>query len=140
MIIILFHIYEKFHIHARNGPTFLQEKVMTTYIQVVTTVDDKNAAEKIAQAVLNKRLAACVQISSCMSMYRWQGNIERAEEYLCVMKSRRNLYQELEKAIRKIHPYDVPEILAVEVVAGNKKYLDWLNQELIPNVPHDKKV
>ena len=140
MIVILFHIQEKFHHHARNGPNLRKEKAMTKYIQVVTTVDDKNAAGKIAELILKKRLAACVQISPCQSMYRWQGNIERAEEYLCIIKSSLDLYPELEKAIREIHPYDVPEILAVEVVAGDSKYLEWLQQELIPVVPQEKRV
>jgi periplasmic divalent cation tolerance protein len=105
---------------------------MTNYLQVVTTVDDRNIAEKIAEVVLAKKLAACVQISSCRSIYRWQGKIEKAEEHLCVMKSSRMHYPELEREIREIHPYDVPEILAVEVVAGNRQYLDWLEQELAP--------
>jgi len=140
MIVILFHIQEKFHHHAGNGPNLKKEKVMTKYIQVVTTVDDKNAAGKIAELILKKRLAACVQIIPCQSMYRWQGNIERAEEYLCIIKSSLNLYPELDKAIREIHPYDVPEILAVEVVAGDSKYLEWLKQELIPVVPQEKRV
>lgn len=140
MIVILFHIQEKFHHHARNALNSKKGKAMTKYIQVVTTIDNRNTAEKIAELILKKRLAACVQINPCQSMYRWQGNIERAEEYLCIIKSSLNLYPELEKTIREIHPYDVPEILAVEVVAGDSDYLEWLERELMPVVPHDKKV
>ncbi|MDW7771897.1 MAG: divalent-cation tolerance protein CutA [Desulfobulbaceae bacterium] len=104
---------------------------MTTYIQVVTTLNDKKTAAEIAGALLEKKLVACVQILPCQSMYRWQGKIEESEEYFCIMKSSSRLYPKLEKAIRESHPYDVPEILAVEVVAGNREYLDWLDQELL---------
>ena len=103
---------------------------MSKYIQVVTTTDSKEIAEKIAAAVIEQQLAACVQISNCMSMYRWQGKVERAEEFVCVMKSRMDLYPELERTIRNVHTYDVCEILATEVKTGSNDYLAWLNQEL----------
>ena len=103
---------------------------MSTYIQVVTTTDSKEVAEKIATSVIEQKLAACVQISNCMSMYRWQGEVERAEEFVCVMKSRLDLYPELERAIRSVHTYEVPEILATEIKAGGIDYLTWLGQEL----------
>ncbi len=103
---------------------------MTDYIQVITTVDDKTEAEKIAEHLLEQRLAACVQISTCRSIYRWQGKVEKADEYVCVIKSSKHLYPELEEAIKKIHPYEVPEILATQVYQGNKEYLGWLDQEL----------
>ena len=103
---------------------------MSNYIQVVTTTDSKEIAEKIAAAVIEQRLAACVQISNCMSMYRWQGEVEHAEEFVCVMKSRMDLYPELEQTIRNVHTYDVPEILATEIKTGSSDYLAWLNQEL----------
>ena len=108
------------------------EKAMTPYIQVVTTVADKPSAEQLAARLLEQRLAACVQIAPCTSWYRWQGAIEQAAEMVCTIKSRRDLFPELCRAIRAIHPYDVPEILASPVVAGGKNYLDWLQQELLP--------
>ena len=103
---------------------------MSTYIQVVTTTDSKEIAEKIAASVIELQLAACVQISNCTSMYRWQGEVERAEEFVCVMKSRMDLYPELERAIRSVHSYEVPEILATEVKTGGSDYIAWLDQEL----------
>lgn len=103
---------------------------MDTYIQVVTTTDSKEIAEKIATAVIEQQLAACVQISNCKSMYRWQGEVEHAEEFVCVMKSRMDLYPELELIIRTLHTYDVPEILATVVTAGSSDYLAWLKKEL----------
>jgi len=103
---------------------------MTKFIQVVTTVDKKDMAEKIALHVLEQKLAACVQISNCTSLFRWQGKVENASEYICNMKSSEELYPLLEKAIHKMHPYDVPEILATPVLNGSESYLLWLDAEL----------
>jgi periplasmic divalent cation tolerance protein len=104
---------------------------MTKTIQVITTAGTKTDAQRIARAVVEKRLAGCVQIiGPITSTYWWQGEIETAEEWLCVIKSRQDLYERLEEAIREVHPYDVPEILAVPVIAGSKDYLRWLDSEL----------
>jgi periplasmic divalent cation tolerance protein len=109
---------------------------MTEVIQVVTTTKTKSDAQAIARAVVEKRLAACVQvIGPITSTYWWQGEIETAEEWMCVIKSRRDLYERLEEAIREVHPYDVPEILAVPVIAGSKSYLEWLDNELDQRSP-----
>ena len=105
---------------------------MTPYIQVVTTLPDRAQAERLAAQLLEARLAACVQISACTSWYRWQGAIEQGEEQLCTIKSRRDLFPELCRAIRAVHPYEVPEILASPVVDGGGDYLAWLDQELRP--------
>ena len=105
---------------------------MSRYIQVVTTTDSRTAAEAIAAAVLAARLAACVQISPCRSWFHWQGKVEHAEEFCCTMKSRADLYPELEEEVRRHHPYEVPEILAIEVSVGVGSYLAWLDQELRP--------
>lgn len=106
---------------------------MTQYIQVVTTVDDKAIAEKIAEILLQKRLVACAQIMPCLSKYHWQGTIEKSEEFLCIMKTRLELYPLVEQAIKENHPYEIPEILAVDVVSGEKKYLEWMDSELYIN-------
>jgi len=101
------------------------------YIQVITTTEKKEDAEKIAKTLTEKRLAGCVQIlGSIVSTYWWKGNIESAEEWLCIIKSSKNLYKELEKSIKEIHPYETPEILAVPVVAGSRDYLLCLSKEL----------
>lgn len=105
---------------------------MTPYIQVVTTVPDRASAEQLAVRLLEKQLAACVQISVCTSWYRWQGAIEQGEEHVCTIKSRRDLFPELCRMIRSLHPYQVPEILASPVVDGGASYLEWLGQELLP--------
>ncbi|ADW17668.1 CutA1 divalent ion tolerance protein [Desulfobulbus propionicus DSM 2032] len=105
---------------------------MTPYIQVVTTVADRTVAERLAAHLLEQRLAACVQITPCTSWYRWQGAIEQGEEMVCTVKSRRDLFPELCRAVRALHPYEVPEILASPVVDGGESYLHWLEQELRP--------
>jgi periplasmic divalent cation tolerance protein len=104
---------------------------MSDAIQVLTTASSREEAERIARTIVEDRLAACVQvIGPISSTYRWQGAIETAQEWLCVAKTRRELYDQIEKAIRRLHSYQVPEILAVPVVAGSADYLAWLDQEL----------
>ncbi|MEM2634765.1 MAG: divalent-cation tolerance protein CutA [Nitrososphaerales archaeon] len=104
---------------------------MSEYIHVVATMSNKNEAERIAKILLEKRVAGCVQIiGPIISMYWWKGKIERAEEWLCLIKSRLNLYNELESLIRENHSYEIPEILAMPIIKGNNDYIKWLNNEL----------
>ena len=110
---------------------------MTPYIQVVTTLPDQAGAEELASHLLEQRLAACVQISPCSSWYHWQGAIEQSHEMVSTIKSRRALFAELCAAIRAIHPYDVPEILASPVIDGSDAYLAWLEKELRPEKEND---
>jgi periplasmic divalent cation tolerance protein len=104
---------------------------MSDYIQVITTTATHDEAEIIARALVEERLAACTQIiGPITSIYRWEGQIETSQEYQCWAKSRRSLYERLEAAIRRLHPYQVPEILAVPIVAGSETYLKWLDGEV----------
>ena len=104
---------------------------MTDFIQVVTTVEHKADAENIAKLLVEKRLAACVQIIGPLTSYfQWQEKLDSAQEYLCLIKSRNDIFPKLEAAINKIHPYDVPEILAMPITKGGKNYLNWLAAEL----------
>jgi periplasmic divalent cation tolerance protein len=104
---------------------------MHEYIQVATTVATEEEAGAIAGLLVEKRLAACVQVvGPITSHYRWQGKIETAGEYLCLAKSRAALYPEIEAAIKAIHPYAVAEIIATPVIAGSKEYLAWLDAEV----------
>ena len=104
---------------------------MTDFIQLVTTVERQEDAEKIARALVESRLAACVQVlGPATSTYHWQGSIQSSREWLCLVKTRADLYAQIEEAIRKIHPYEVPEILAVPIVAGSKSYLEWMEKEV----------
>lgn len=105
---------------------------MPEYIQVVTTTDSIESAERISSAVVEDRLAACVQISQCTSIYRWQGKVENAAEYVCTMKSRSDLFELLESTVKKVHPYEVPELLATGIRSVGSDYLAWLESELQP--------
>ncbi|MDI6851319.1 MAG: divalent-cation tolerance protein CutA [bacterium] len=104
---------------------------MEEYIQVFTTTNEKEIAEKIAEHLVQKRLAACVQIlGPITSQYWWENKITKDTEYLIIAKTRADRYPEVEEAIKEAHNYTVPEILAVPVTAGNPDYLKWLNEEL----------
>ncbi len=96
---------------------------------VMTTAPDKAQAEKIATAVLQARLAACVQIQPITSYYWWDGKIENGDEQLIYLKTTKDKYMALEAAIVKIHPYDTPEILCLPVQGGLEKYLAWIVKE-----------
>lgn len=100
----------------------------------MTTVDKKKDAGKIIDQVIRKRLAACVQlIGPITSTFWWKEAIEEAEEWLCLMKTRRDLYESLEEAIKSCHPYDEPEILAVPIMAGSPGYLSWVDETVGKN-------
>lgn len=104
---------------------------MDDHIQVLTTTATHDEAQTIADTLVGSQLAACVQIvGPITSTYRWQGKIERAEEWLCVIKSTRGLYAEVERAIVAQHSYDTPEIIAVPMVAGSQRYMDWVSEQL----------
>jgi len=104
---------------------------MNEYIQVSTTVASVEEAGAIAGLLVEKRLAACVQvIGPVTSRYRWQGKIETAGEYLCIAKSRAGLYSEIEATIKAIHPYEVAEIISTPIIGGSKEYLAWLDAEI----------
>jgi len=99
-------------------------------VQVMTTVDEEAGAHRIAEHAIEQRLAACAQVLGPMrSRFHWQGDVADEEEWLVILKSPRSVYDALEATIMEAHPYDVPEILAVPVVAGHAPYLAWLAEE-----------
>jgi periplasmic divalent cation tolerance protein len=105
---------------------------MTDYIQVITTMEKREDIQKVAKEVVKKRLAACAQvIGPITSTYWWEKDIEEAEEWLLIIKTHQELYRTLENTIKEIHPYKVPEIMALPVVDGNQDYLNWLDNEII---------
>jgi periplasmic divalent cation tolerance protein len=104
----------------------------TEYIVVLVTMASKQEAEKIVQHLLNDRLIVCANIiGPVTSFFHWSGKDERAEEYLALMKSRSDLFDRLTEAVKILHSYEVPEILALPVVAGSRTYLDWLASCLV---------
>ena len=103
---------------------------MTDFLIVRTSIDSKDAAQKIAESMVKERLAACGWVSGpIQSTYWWQGELEQAEEWVCELKTRKELYAELEQAIKKMHSYDEPEVIALPVREGSKSYLDWIVRE-----------
>ena len=104
---------------------------MTHFIQITTTTPTESTAQTIAHTLVERRLAACAQIIGPLaSTYWWQNQIESAQEWLCVIKSRKNLYETVEQAILELHSYDTPEILAVPVTNGAARYLAWIDANL----------
>jgi periplasmic divalent cation tolerance protein len=104
---------------------------MKHYIQVFTATEKKDDAERIARTLVRKKLAACVQIiGEISSTYWWRGKVETIQEWLCIIKSEKHLYEELERTIKEMHPYEIPEIIAVSIVAMSKEYVEWLDREL----------
>ncbi len=104
---------------------------MEEYIQVITAAASKRNAEEIANELVQNRLVACVQIvGPITSMYWWKGNVEKSTEWLCIAKTQRDLYEAVELSIRRNHPYEIPEVLAVPVIKGSKSYISWLRKEL----------
>jgi periplasmic divalent cation tolerance protein len=97
---------------------------------VLTNLPDRAAAERLADLVIEKKLAACVNIlAPCRSVYRWKGAVQHDEEHPVLVKTTAERYPELEKALRAGHPYELPEIIAVPVERGLPAYLDWVAAE-----------
>jgi periplasmic divalent cation tolerance protein len=100
---------------------------------VLTNLPDRAAAEKLAGELVQKRLAACINIlAPCRSVYRWQGAVQHDEEHPMLIKTTRERYPALERALRAGHPYELPEIIALPVERGLPAYLDWVATETQP--------
>lgn len=105
--------------------TFAEETLL-----VISNLPDRATAETLAAALVERRLAACVNIlAPCRSVYRWQGALEQADEVPLLIKTTRARYAELEAAVRELHPYELPEIIALPLAAGLPAYLDWVGTE-----------
>ena len=102
---------------------------------VFTNLPDRDAALKLARGLVERRLAACVNVlNGCTSVYRWRGAVEEAQEVPVLIKARGARYEELEAAIRELHPYELPEVVAVPVVRGLPEYLDWVAEETVIHI------
>ena len=96
----------------------------------ITTANSEEAA-RLAEMLVERRLAACVQILPEMeSVYRWQGKIERQKEVLLIAKTSKSRFEELERKVRAVHSYETPEIVALPLAAGSPPYLEWLNSSV----------
>ena len=106
---------------------------MTPGRQVTTTLPDRAAAEQLAARVVEERLAACAQVlGPVASTYRWQGTVEQAEEWYCHCKTTAARFPALRDRIRELHPYDVPEIIAVPITDADPAYLAWIVDATTP--------
>ena len=104
---------------------------MADHVQVLTAAGSEEEGERIAAALVERRLAACVQVVGPISShYRWQGKVERSREWLCLVKTEASRYPEVEAAIAELHSYDEPEIIATPIVAGSAGYLAWISESL----------
>lgn len=104
---------------------------MTDFVLLSTTTDSSEEAEKIATSLIEQRLAACVQIvPQVRSVYRWQEKIERSDEWLCLVKTRRTLAERVETVIAEQHSYDCPEVIVVPIESGSAAYLQWLDAQI----------
>ena len=102
---------------------------MTNARIILTTAGSQEEAGKIAHALVDRRLAACVNIVPRIeSVYRWQGEVETAQEWLLLIKTQRDLYDRVRDVIQELHSYDLPECIMLEVTAGSHEYLDWVTQ------------
>ncbi len=104
---------------------------MREFIQIITTVDSKNKAKEIAYKLVKEGYAACVQVlGPGESIYRWKGKVEEAKEWLLFIKTTSERYKGLETFIKRLHPYEVPEIVALPIIDGSDDYLKWIADEL----------
>jgi periplasmic divalent cation tolerance protein len=104
---------------------------VTGCLQVSTTLPDRSAADRVAAAAVAERLAACAHVDGPLqSTYRWQGQVETAAEWSCRLKTTAERLPDLVARIRQLHPYDVPEIVAVALVDGDPAYLRWIQESV----------
>ena len=105
---------------------------MTQFVVVFITCGSEEEASKIAHALVDERLAACANmISPIRSIYRWQGKICDEREWLLVVKTRETRFQDLEKKVKSLHSYQVPEIISLPILAGSSSYLSWLEESTV---------
>ena len=101
------------------------------FIVILTTTSQKEDASQIAEVLLQKKLAGCVQIvGPITSHYYWQDELCQDEEWICLIKSHQRNYKTIETTIQAIHSYEVPEIICLPIVEGSDSYLSWLNQQI----------
>jgi periplasmic divalent cation tolerance protein len=101
-------------------------------LEVITTTETEEDARRLARELVSRRLVACAQVSGPIrSYYWWNGSLEEAEEWRCVMKTMSYLYTRVEAAIRELHPYTLPQILAVPVQTALAEYMAWVQENLL---------
>ena len=106
---------------------------MSEHVVVLSTVGTAEDAARVARALVERRLAACVNVVPAVrSIYRWKGKVEEDEERLLVIKTRRDRFEALREALVALHPYDLPEAVVLTVEAGHAPYLAWIDESVTP--------
>ena len=101
------------------------------YTVVLVTAKDEQEAKKISKKLLSEKLVACANIvKSVESLFWWEGKIDQSNEALLVLKTKKSLFKKLEKAVKSVHSYSTPEIIALPIVAGSKDYLKWIDESV----------
>lgn len=114
---------------------------MSELIVVYVTVGSGDEADRMAQALVGEQLAACVnRVRSIQSVYRWQGKVEQSDEELLIVKTRRQLFPALEKRVKELHSYSVPEIIALPILEGSADYLNWLREQAAAKPPLEENI
>ena|SRR5581483_4923634 len=104
---------------------------MTDYKLVLTTAGSQEEAEKIARALVERRLAACVNLIPQMrSIYRWEGKVDEARECLLLVKTTVSAVDRVRDAIRELHSYELPEVIVIGIESGSEKYLSWIGESV----------
>jgi len=99
------------------------------YILITTTFDNKKEADKVINILIEERLVSCCQISTINSTYHWKGKVENTDEYQVKMKTKKELYKEVEQIILENHSYETPQIVYYDINGGYQDYLDWIGNE-----------
>ncbi len=101
---------------------------MKRYFVIITTFPDKKVAEKVCKILINENLAACCQVTSGItSFYWWKGKIEKSKELLCLIKAEKSVLKKLQKRLKSLHPYEIPEIVCLEIKDIDIDYANWIN-------------
>ena len=109
----------------------MNAKITNAVILVLTNLPNQESAEKLAQILIQEKVAACVNVlAPCTSFYEWQGQLEKSQEIPLLIKSTQQKYRLLEDCILRHHPYELPEIISVPIDKGLSSYLDWVNESL----------
>lgn len=101
----------------------------SSYCIITTAFEDKENAENTIKALVEERLVVCAHTINIQSMYWWDGKIENHPEYFVQMKTKKSLFKEVEKRIKELHNYEVPEIAMIDIKDGSKEFLDWIEKE-----------
>ena len=105
--------------------------MMGRFMVVITTTDNREVALRLAEELVKERLVACVQIfENVTSIYWWKEKMERAEEFVLLLKTKEEVYEKVERRIKELHNYTTPEVIALVIERGSEDYLKWLDSEV----------